>query len=223
MLLFIYFVICPLFSSSSFQFCLILVWTLITIVELSVVPVDLGLVFRYTTAFNGDLSTWITSQVTTMSYSTFATTTSSKYTMQKLLFFPFVWLFLPVYTHTLTRLTASFCLFFHFFLSFLLPLFNLVRFLFEHSSNCGIVWLCLLILDQCFRVLKYSTQISRRGICPKWMIWNTAVPFMAVRLQPPPPRNTQCKSCYSFLLFGCFYLFFYTHTDKIECFCLSLL
>ena len=46
---------------------------------------------------------------------------------------------LPVFTHTLTRWNASFCLFCYLSYFFLLPLFNLVRFLFEHSSNCGIV------------------------------------------------------------------------------------
>jgi len=51
---------------------------------------DMSQVFYNKGSFNADLSKWMTSKVTTMKYSTFATTTSSKYTMQKLLFFPFV-------------------------------------------------------------------------------------------------------------------------------------
>ena len=39
---------------------------------------------------NGPIADWDVSQVTDFSESTFATTTSSKYTMQKLLFFPVV-------------------------------------------------------------------------------------------------------------------------------------
>ena len=153
MLLFVYFVICPLFSSSSFQFCMILVWTLIQLWNCLIVPIDLGSVFQEAGAFNGDLSKWDTSKATAFGSSTFATTTSSKYTMQKLFFFPFVWLFLPVFTHTLTRLNASFCLFCN--LSSLF--FFLFSILYDSCLNTHPIVelsrLCPLILDQCLMVL----------------------------------------------------------------------
>ena len=51
---------------------------------------DMSQVFYNKGSFNADLSKWDTSKVDSMQHSTFATTTSSKSTMQKLFFFPFV-------------------------------------------------------------------------------------------------------------------------------------
>ena len=61
---------------------------------------DMSYAFYNKGSFNADLSKWMTSKVTTMKYSTFATTTSSKYTMQKVVVLSFCWIVSTCfYTH----------------------------------------------------------------------------------------------------------------------------
>ena len=213
MLLFVYFVIFPLFSSSSFQFCTILGWTLTQLWNCLCCAAHwswISVWLCYSLQRRSLDVDYVQSDLHVFQYvcNHHLTRNTPRIVLWNIVLLPFVgrfYLFSVFHTHTNT-IESIFFVFCN--LSFFSPFF---QFWFDFCLTWQLIqlWncvLCPLVLDQCFLVATISMQTYQSGIRPKWPI------CLAVRFQPPLTRSTHSlKTCCSFLFDCWLFLFLHPH------------